>query len=107
MPPPRHPNSASSSATVAPFSAARVAPTLRSADYLPRGFTISAGSLAQDRRWLFHPCFATRLGGVSGGRETQGGRDSSHTLMVGAGEVGSAQLPVARATCPGKPSTSP
>jgi len=33
---------------------------------------VSAGSLAEDRRWLFHPCFATRLGGVSGDRETQG-----------------------------------
>src|SRR5262252_8399731 len=27
--------------------------------------------LAKDRRLLFHPCFATRLGGVSGGKETQ------------------------------------
>src|SRR5258708_26320428 len=72
----------------------------------PRGFTISAGSLAQDRRWLFHPCFATRLGGVSGGRETQGWRDSSHTLMVGARQFGSAKLPMATATYPGKPSPS-
>src|SRR5438309_157994 len=31
------------------------------------------------RRLFYHPCFATRLGGVSGGRETQGWRDSSHT----------------------------
>src|SRR5262249_34688634 len=33
----------------------------------------------------YHPCFATRLGGVSGGKETQGSRDSSHTAMAGAG----------------------
>jgi hypothetical protein len=43
--------------------------------------------LAKDRRLLFHPCFATRLGGVSGGKETQGCRDSSHTAMVGAGNL--------------------
>jgi hypothetical protein len=58
-------------------------------------------------RWLFyHPCFATRLGGVSGGKETQGWRDSSHTAMVGAGKFGSAKLPMATATYPGKPSPS-
>jgi len=34
--------------------------------------------LAEDRRRLFHPCFATRLGGVSGGKETQGWRESRH-----------------------------
>src|SRR5262249_18104382 len=34
--------------------------------------------LAEDRQLLFQPCFATRLGGVSGGKETQGWRDSSH-----------------------------
>src|SRR5262245_38718072 len=67
---------------------------------------VSAGSLAKDLGWLFHPCFATRLGGVSGGRETQGWRDSSHTLMVGAGKFGSAKLPMATATYPGKPSPS-
>jgi hypothetical protein len=33
-----------------------------------------------------------RLGGVSGGRETQGWRDSSHTPIVGAGKFGSAKL---------------
>src|SRR5262245_7786972 len=32
--------------------------------------------LAEDRWPLFHPCLATRLGGVSGGKETQGWRDS-------------------------------
>src|SRR6516164_1359808 len=52
------------------------------------------------------PCFATRLGGVSGGKETQGWRDSSHTAMVGAGKFGSAKLPMATATYPGKPSLS-
>jgi hypothetical protein len=55
---------------------------------------------------LFDPCFATRLSGVSGGRETQGWRDSSLTLMVGAGKFGSAKLPMATATYPGKPSPS-
>src|SRR5215471_10361606 len=44
------------------------------------------------------PCFARRLGGVSGGKETQGWRDSSHTAMVGAGKFGSAKLPMATAT---------
>jgi hypothetical protein len=27
---------------------------------------------AEDRRLFYHPCFATRLGGVLGGKETQG-----------------------------------
>src|SRR5262249_27369047 len=62
--------------------------------------------LAEDRRRLFHPCFATRLGGMSGGHETQGWRDSSHTAIVGAGKFGSAKLPMATATYPGKPSPS-
>src|SRR5947208_16774382 len=53
-----------------------------------------------------HACFATRLGGVSGGKETQGWRDSSHTAMVGAGKFGSAKLPMATATYPGNPSLS-
>jgi hypothetical protein len=44
---------------------------------------------------LFHPCFATRLGGVSDGKETQGWRDSSHTAIVGAGKFGSAKLHLA------------
>jgi len=57
-------------------------------------------------RSFYHPCFATRLGGVSGGKETQGWRDSSHTAMVGAGKFGSAKLPMATATYPGKPSLS-
>jgi hypothetical protein len=57
-------------------------------------------------RLFYHPCFATRLGGVSGGKETQGWRDSSHTAMAGAGKFGSAKLPMATATCPGKPSLS-
>jgi hypothetical protein len=35
---------------------------------------------------IIHPCFATRLGGVSDGKETQGWRDSSHTAIVGAGK---------------------
>src|SRR5215471_19290252 len=62
--------------------------------------------LAEDRRLLFHVCFATRLGGMSGGKEIQGWRDSSHTAMVGAGKFGSAKLPMATATYPGKPSPS-
>jgi hypothetical protein len=53
-----------------------------------------------------HPCFAMRLGGVSDGKETQGWRDSSHTPIVGAGKFGSAKLPMATATNPGKPSLS-
>jgi hypothetical protein len=44
-----------------------------------------------------HACFAARLGGVSGGKENQGWRDSSHTAMVGAGKFGSAKLPIATA----------
>ena len=51
----------------------------------------------------YHPCFAMRLGGVSSGRETQGWRDSSHTAMFGAGKLGSAKLPMATLTYPGKP----
>jgi hypothetical protein len=58
------------------------------------------------RRLFYHPCFATRLGGVSGGKETQGWRDSSHTAMVGVGKFGSAKLPMATAMYPGKPSLS-
>ena len=54
------------------------------------------------RRLFYHPCFTARLGGVSGGKETQGWRDSSHTAMVGAGKFGSAKLPMATATYPGK-----
>jgi hypothetical protein len=54
----------------------------------------------------YHACFGTRFGGVSGGRETQGWRVSSHTAMVGAGKLGSAKLPMATVTCPGKPSFS-
>src|SRR6516165_5745141 len=57
-------------------------------------------------RGFFHPCFAMRLGGVSGGKETQGWRDSSHTPIVGAGKFESAKLPMATATYPGKPSPS-
>jgi len=52
------------------------------------------------------PCFATRFGGVSGGKDTQTWRDSSHTAMVGGGKFGSAKLPIATATYPGKPSLS-
>jgi hypothetical protein len=61
---------------------------------------------AEDRCFVHHPCFAMRLGGVSGGKDTQGWRDSSHTPMVGAGKFGSAKLPIATATYPGKPSPS-
>ena len=57
-------------------------------------------------RLFYHPCLAARLGGVSGGKETQGWRDSSHTAMVGAGKFGSAKLPMATAMYPGKPSPS-
>jgi NAD(P)-dependent dehydrogenase (short-subunit alcohol dehydrogenase family) len=67
----------------------------------------AVGAIADvKRRSFYHPCFARRLGGVSGGRETQGWRDSSHTPMVGAGKFGSAKLPMATATYPGKPSPS-
>jgi hypothetical protein len=54
---------------------------------------------------FYHPCFIMRLAGVSGGKDTQGWRDSSHTPMVGAG-FGSAKLPMATAMYPGKPSLS-
>jgi hypothetical protein len=67
---------------------------------------IRSSIVAEDRRLFHHPCFATRLGGVSGGNETQGWRDSSHTAMVGAAKFGSAKLPMATATYPGKPSLS-
>src|SRR6185437_11340220 len=53
-----------------------------------------------------YPCFAARFGGVSGGNETHGWRVSSHTTMVAAGKFGSAKLPMATVTCPGKPSFS-
>jgi hypothetical protein len=70
-------------------------------------FRAAVGAITDVTRRLFYqPCFATRLGGVSGGRETQGWRDSSHTAMVGAGKLGSAKLPMATATYPGKPSPS-
>ena len=49
---------------------------------------------------------AGRLGGVSGGKDTQGWRVSSHTAMVGGGKFGSAKLPMATVTYPGKPSFS-
>jgi hypothetical protein len=58
---------------------------------------------AKDCLVFDHACFATRLGGVSGGKETQGCRVSSHTAMAGAGKFGSAKLPMATATYPGKP----
>ena len=44
------------------------------------------------------PCFAMRLGGVSGARVTQGCRDSSQTEIVGAGKLGSTKVPMATAT---------
>jgi hypothetical protein len=49
-----------------------------------------ADTLMTGRKKLmfFHPCFAARLGGVSGGKDTQGWRASSHTAMVGAGNLG-------------------
>jgi hypothetical protein len=53
-----------------------------------------------------HPCFGRCLGGISGGKETQEWRDSSHTAIVGAGKFGSAKLPMATATYSGKPSFS-
>jgi hypothetical protein len=43
----------------------------------------------------YHPCFAARFGGVSGGKDTHGCRVSSHTEMVGAGKFRSARLPMA------------
>ena len=51
-----------------------------------------------------HPCFGARLGGTSGGSATHGWRASSHTAIVGAGKSGSAKVPMATATKPGKPS---
>jgi hypothetical protein len=57
-------------------------------------------------RLFYHPCFGIRLGGVSGGKESQGWRDSSHTAMVGAGKSGSAKLPMATMMYPGKLSLS-
>jgi hypothetical protein len=44
-----------------------------------------------------------RLGGVSGGKETQAWRDLSNTAMVGGGKLGSAKLPMATAMYSGKP----
>jgi hypothetical protein len=64
---------------------------------------IDANDPDQKSRCGFQPCFATRFAGVSGGNATQGWRDSSHTAMVGAGNFGSAKLPMATATYPGKP----
>ena len=58
------------------------------------------------RSFIHHPCFAVRLGGVSDGNYTQGWRDSSQTAMPGGGKVGSAKLPMATMTVPGKPSFS-
>jgi hypothetical protein len=49
-----------------------------------------------------YPCFLARFGGVSGGKETQGWRVSSHTAMVGAGKFGSAKLPMATGDVSGK-----
>ena len=64
---------------------------------------IDANDPDQKSRCGFQPCFAARFAGVSGGNATQGWRDSSHTAMVGAGNFGSAKLPMATATYPGKP----
>src|SRR4029450_11148386 len=69
----------------------------------PRNFRCGQGATSGERSFC-HPCFAARLGGVSGGKETHWWRDSSHTAMVGAGKFGSAKLPMATATYPGKPS---
>src|ERR1700730_12647834 len=63
-------------------------------------------ALRCDSRLFYHTCFATRLRGVSAGKETQGCRDAAHTAMVGAGKFGSAKLPIATATYPRKPSFS-
>jgi hypothetical protein len=73
---------------------------------LDSGLPWGEGALPTDSGFFHHPCFTTRLGGVSGGKETQGWRDSSHTAMVGAGKSGSAKLPMATAMYPGKPSFS-
>ena len=59
-----------------------------------------------NRATPYQPCFATRLGGVSGGKVTQEWRVSSHTAIFGAGKLGSAKLPIATVTYPGKPSFS-
>ena len=55
---------------------------------------------------FYHPCFAMRFGGMSGGKESQEWRDSSHTPIAGAGKFASAKFPIATARYPGKPSLS-
>ena len=57
-----------------------------------------------NRATPYQPCFATRLGGVSGGKVTQEWPVSSHTAIFGAGKLGSAKLPIATVMNPGKPS---
>src|SRR4029079_648991 len=54
----------------------------------------------------YQACFGARLGGISGGKDTQVWRASSHTAIVGGGKFGSAKVPMATATYPGKPSPS-
>ena len=79
------------------------------ADVRARHQPISSDPLAAIQKGppaVYHPCFVTRLGGVSAGKETQGWRDSSHTAMVGAGKFGSAKAPMATAMYTGKPSLS-
>src|SRR6476660_5878639 len=55
------------------------APILDSTKSMCRNVRLRAVVAIADvkRRSFYHPCFARRLGGVSGGRETQGWRDSS------------------------------
>jgi hypothetical protein len=93
-----------SPAAFPPPIVARSSPPI--APYLPPIASMRLGAHGLTAGLFYQPCFATRLGGVSGGKETQGWRDSSHTAMVGAGKFGSAKLPMATATYPGKPSLS-
>src|SRR5215469_12642014 len=79
----------------------RPCPLLTQSGHRPSDRDKADGCLEEDRCFFYHPCFAMRLGGVSGGKDTQGWRDSSHTTMVGAGKFGSAKLPMATATYPG------
>jgi hypothetical protein len=60
--------------------------------------------MLREKRPGDQPCFAIRL--VSEGNETQGWRVPSHTEMAGAEKFGSAKLPMATATIPGKASFS-
>jgi hypothetical protein len=53
-------------------------------------FRAAVGAITDVTRRLFYqPCFATRFGGVSGGKETQGGwSHNTHGSMHGSGTCG-------------------